>query len=231
VASVLIIIYDGKMKKTQPKIENKTLKSGGHRYAIAIPQNYSEKKPAPLILALHFAGHGTPYYGRLMLSGLVEPALRELGAVIVAPDCPVSNWTQPQSIEMIMALLDEIEKKYKINTKKTLAVGYSMGGVGVWHLSKKYSERFSAGIVMAGRPPKILGEKDVKMPVYVIHSRADQVMPIAPTERVVSDLIEKGSNIEFVVEDKITHFQSTKFVTVLSDSVSWVKKIWNSKKV
>ncbi|MCF8067604.1 MAG: dienelactone hydrolase family protein [Desulfobacterales bacterium] len=217
------------MKTLPSKIKNEQLQPGEFRYAVAAPHNYSGKKPIPLVLALHFAGHGTPYYGRLILSGLVEPALRDLGAIIVAPDCPVSNWTQPQSTEMIMSLLDEIEKTYKIDTRKTLAVGYSMGGVGVWHLSKMYPERFAAGIVMAGRPPKLSGKHGVKMPLYVIHSRADEIMPIAPTERAVNDLMGKGYDIEFVAVEKIKHHATGQFTETLSDAIPWIKKRWRSK--
>ena len=56
--------------------------------------------------------------------------------------------------------------------------GFSMGGAGTWHFASRFPERFSAAIPMAGRPPADIGAW--KMPVLAIHSRSDEVVPIAP---------------------------------------------------
>lgn len=199
---------------------------GGYRYTIAIPRNDLENGPVPLVLALHYAGHGAPFYGQHVLVDLVEPALRELGAIIVAPDCPARDWTEPHSVEMIQYVLDEIEGQYPIDAQKTLVVGYSMGGAGVWHLARCAPERFAAGVVMAGYPPDGLGEEQLAIPIYVIHSRADEVVPIGPAERVVRLLRAKGSRVEFVAVDGVTHFETTRCVGLLRAAVPWVTQVW-----
>jgi predicted peptidase len=214
------------MKQLPSEIEERVLQPGGHRYTIALPRGDSGATSVPLVLALHYSGHGTPFYGRYMLVDLVEPALRELGAVVVAPDCPDRDWARPHSVEVIHRLMDAIETQYAIDGRKTLAVGYSMGGAGVWHLARHTPERFAAAVVMAGRPPDGLGEEWLRIPVYVIHSRADDVVPIGPTERIVSVLRERGSEVEFVTMDDVTHFETTRFVGVLEQAVPWVKRVW-----
>jgi len=50
-----------------------------------------------------------PFYGELFLIEIMEPALNPLGALIVAPDCPAKNWTQLNSEQLIIDLLDFIE--------------------------------------------------------------------------------------------------------------------------
>ena len=107
----------------------------------------------PLILALHYGGHGAPYYGKDILTGLVEPALREVEAIIVAPDCTGDDWTDAQSEEDVIALLDHVQGAYNIDPQRILVTGYSMGGIGTWHLAARHQDRFTAALVMAGVPP------------------------------------------------------------------------------
>ena len=56
----------------------------GRLYTLAIPATYTGDTPVPLILALHYGGHGAAYFGFGVLADLVEPALRELEAIILS---------------------------------------------------------------------------------------------------------------------------------------------------
>ena len=91
-----------------PNIQEQVLQPGDRRYTIAIPASYTGDQPVPLVLALHYGGTVTPYYGKGFLVGLVEPALRDLGAIIIAPDCTADDWTQPESETDVLALLDHV---------------------------------------------------------------------------------------------------------------------------
>jgi poly(3-hydroxybutyrate) depolymerase len=122
----------------------------GRLYTLAIPASYTGDESVPLVLALHYGGHGAPYFGRGVLTGLVEPALRELEAIIVAPDCTGDDWTDPQSEEDVIAVLNHIESNFNINPEQTLVTGYSMGGIGTWYLAGRHPDRFKAAIVVAG---------------------------------------------------------------------------------
>ena len=54
------------------------------RFTISIPENYSDQTPSPLIVALHYAGNVTPFYGRGMIDNIVGPALNELQPIIIS---------------------------------------------------------------------------------------------------------------------------------------------------
>jgi len=153
------------------------------RYSLSIPKNYQAEQPTPLILALHYAGHGIPYYGKPMITELVGPAFLELNAIIAAPDCTAADWTQAQSVTDVLELLDHIESEYHIDPQKRLITGYSMGGMGTWHLAANHPERFNAAIIMAGLPPQNAHKVDWKIPLFVLHSRQDELMPIKPTQK------------------------------------------------
>jgi predicted peptidase len=207
-------------------IEQKVLQPGDQRYTIAVPANYPDEGPVPLILALHFAGHGTPFYGRTVLEELVEPALSSLGAILLAPDCTAEAWNNPQSEADVITLLDYVSNSYPIDPKKVVVVGYSMGGSGAWYLAAQHPGRFSAAIVMSGWPPDEIDLVDWQVPIYVIHSRQDELIPLERTQSSVNFLAEQGAELELIVLDGITHFETYRFREPLRSAVPWIKKVW-----
>ena len=77
-----------------------------------------------------------------------------------------------------MALVTAIVNEFAIDTRRAPVVGFSLGGTGVWHLSARHPERFTAAIVMAGRSEEPLADL-ARVPACVMHSRDDQVVPFA----------------------------------------------------
>jgi predicted peptidase len=121
------------------------------RYALSIPPGYSPAKPVPLILSLHFGGDPAGA-GRSMLDILIGPALADLGAIIVAPDSMEGGWNTPQNERAVQALLAAVMNAYRVDSRRMLVTGFSMGGAGTWHWANKFPELFSAAIPLAGRP-------------------------------------------------------------------------------
>jgi predicted peptidase len=213
----------------QPEISYELLPPGYRRYTICVPPGYSGEKSVPLILALHYAGHGIPFYGEMILQEMVRPAFEELGAIIVSPDCPVKYWHQPESEQLIFDLLDTIQAKFNIDPDRILVTGYSLGGMGVWHFAGRYPGRFTAAIVMAGAPPKDALEINWRIPLMVIHGREDEVLPLQETKEIVSRLEKDGMDIEFRVLEGVTHYQTNYFVAALRNAIPWLLEVWNRK--
>ncbi len=204
-----------------------TLKNGGKlRYTLSLPASYSQQ-PVPLVIALHYGGYVTPYYGKGVLAFLVEPALRELSPIVAAPDCPTQGWDNPTSETAIMELVDYLKDNYHIDSKRVVVTGFSMGGIGSWYMAARRPDVFSAAIPIAGssdaQTVKLIGD----IPIYVIHSRADTVLPIAQTEKIVAALKEQGKIVEFVVLQGIDHYDTSGFTQALKGAVPWLKKTWS----
>src|SRR5438045_2664039 len=168
-------------------------------YAIWVPRAY-HGDPVPLILALHYGGDSRGA-GRDMLRILIQPALAELGAIIVAPDSLDGGWSTPANERAVNALLAEIEKKYAIDQKKVIVTGFSMGGTGTWYWADKYPDRFSAASALASRPTPSPG--GWRVPVFAVHSRADQTVPIGPVEQRIAVLKQRGINAQIVIANGI----------------------------
>ena len=191
-------------------------------YAISVPPGY-HGAPVPLILALHFGGDPQGA-GHAMLQILIQPALGELGALIVAPDSVGGGWSTAANEQAVNALLAAVEKSYAIDQKKVIVTGFSMGGRGTWDWADKYPDRFSAAIPISGTPTP--SAATWRLPVFAVHSRDDKVQPIGPTERRIAELKTRGINAQIVVLNGIEHFETYRFVNGLRQAVPWVKELW-----
>ena len=69
-----------KLPDLKPGVHQQELKydNGTLRYTISIPKDGAKKSAAPLIIALHYGGEVTPFYGRGMIDSLVGPASRSI---------------------------------------------------------------------------------------------------------------------------------------------------------
>ena len=201
-----------------------TLPGGGTlRYTNSVPRGYDGKARVPLVVALHYGGDVTPFYGRGMIDGLVGPALKGLGAVIVAPDSLGGDWTTEENERAVVWLTRSVLKSYAIDPKRVLLTGYSMGGQGTWYLGSRHQDLFTAAIPAAGGPQ---GGTDWKVPVYVIHGKADEVLPLAATERHVEQLKAAGAKVELHVVPALTHYQTGRYAAPLREALPWLRKVW-----
>jgi len=217
---------DAGTSATGPGIHQMTLPEVGRRYTLAIPDGYTGEESTPLIVSLHYGGEVTPYYGRGLLQSLIEPVLRDLGAIIVAPDSAAGSWTNPTSEQHVLELLDYIEAQYNIDANKTLLTGYSMGAAGTWYLAPRHPERFKAALAMAGRPQADSATIGWTTPIYVIHSTADEVVPLESTQIAVKRLRSQGASVDLVVVDGITHYEISRYGPYLRAAIPWIQRVW-----
>ncbi len=209
-----------------PGLYQQVLQSRSLRYTIFIPDGYTDAQPTPLILALHFGGEVSPFYGGFFLDVLVGPALGDMGAILVAPDAVGGGWSNSQSEANVIALLDSIHNNYNIDSRKTLVTGFSMGGRGTWYMAARHQNRFAAALLIAARPEDNSGDIEWNIPLYIIHSRQDEVVPIAPVETVAGQLKDKGVSVELVVVEGIAHFETARFITPLREAIPWIQNVW-----
>lgn len=211
-----------------PGIHNRVLPPGNQRYTIFIPSGFDAGQPTPLILSLHYGGVIVPYYGSRLVEVLIRPALEDLGAIIVAPEAVVQGWDNPESEQNVLDLIRAIKANYMIDESRTLVTGFSMGGRGAWYLAARHPDLFRAAIPMAAVPEENAVEVDWQIPLLVIHSVADEVIPFEPVETTVRALKEADVQIEMIVVQDVTHYQIELFITPLRAAVPWVREAWGN---
>jgi len=199
------------------------------RYGLFIPTRIENAEKIPLIIALHYGGQVTPYYGLSYMKLLVEPSFRRFGAIIVAPDCPFQTWRTERSETAVIDLIEYLKGSYPIDDRCIALTGFSLGGMGTWHLIARHSDIFSAAIVMSGRSdPKDL-EMITTTPIYIIHSDADEVLPLANARESFTALKQKGVPVYLKIVRGIGHYRTADFIPALESARTWLKKTWKIK--
>jgi predicted peptidase len=93
-----------------------------------------------------------------------------------------------------------------------------MGGIGTWHIVNKHQNLFTAAIPIASEPA---GDTAWTIRLYVIHSRDDEILPIAPVRDHVNRLKAAGARIEWRELAGITHYSMGACAPALADAASW----------
>jgi predicted peptidase len=173
-------------------------------YLLFLPQDYAANsaKRWPLILFLHGAGErGTNVW---LLTAHGPPDLVRQNTnfpfIVVSPQCPDG---QMWSDDLLLALLDEVEKKYTVDTRRVYLTGLSMGGFGAWNLGLSHPEKFAAIAPASGGGETILltlGEyfdhaqlaKIKTLGVWAFHGGKDPTVAVEESERMVDALKKAG---------------------------------------
>ena len=199
---------------------------GSVLYGVSVPDGYNPATPAPLVLVLHPGGERTRYYGAQFTRRIVEPALRWLKPIMIAPDCASRAWSDAGCEKAALALMDDAMRSYAIDRKRILVVGYSMGGAGTWYMAAKHPDRFTAAIPMAASTRNLPLDELGRQPTYVIHSRADEVVPFDPAEKNARDLRKMKRQVEFEALDDFTHYDMVSYADALRRASRWVASRW-----
>lgn len=206
------------------------LKSGLKlRYTLSLPRQYSPSQSYPLVVALHYGGKVTPFYSKDFMASLVEPALRDLDAIITAPDCPASGWTNSVSEAAILELVLLLMKEYTIDSDRILILGYSMGGSGAWHMASRHPALFSAAIPISAPAETATMPVIADIPLYVIHGELDELVPAQEIKKLCGKQKMNGAEIKLIIVKGASHYQLARFVNPLKASIPWIRNIWEMR--
>ena len=235
------------------RMDQRELTVGGRSvtYGTLVPKIPPPAGGYPLIVGLHYGTMQEPglsaYFGLGYLGQLVYPALQDLGAVIVAPDAPEFSWAHPDSEAAVLAVVETVRKEHRIDGRRTLVTGFSMGGQGAWFFGATHPDLFRCAIPMAALPvtTRIRSRDDatamrksldagtdwatplLKTPLYVIHSRADETFPIEPLEEAVKAIKGRGGEVSLALIDEVPHHLVSAYGDALHDAIPWITGIWD----
>ncbi|UCE42929.1 MAG: prolyl oligopeptidase family serine peptidase [Candidatus Aminicenantes bacterium] len=206
------------------------LKSGLKlRYTLSLPRRYTPTTSYPLVVALHYGGNVTPFYSKDFLASFVEPALEDLYAIMVAPDCPSEGWINPVSETAILELMILLMEEYNIDSNRIILLGYSMGGAGTWYMVARHPDLFSAAVPISAPAdmPAIPTIQDV--PLYIIHGEKDELFPSLDVKSLCQKQKNNGAEIEMITVTGASHYQLARFISPLKATIPWIRKIWEDR--
>lgn len=190
-------------------------------YLIALPEGYDkEGDPVPLVLFLHGAGERGDDLDKVKLHGppkMIEKG-HDFGAVVVSPQCPADSWW-PKEVAVLAALLDKVEREHHIDKDRIYVTGLSMGGMGTFALTAHQPERFAAAVPICGSGSEAMARKLTKMPMWVFHGEADNVVPAEGSKKMVRLVNERhGEHAKLTLYPGVGHNSWDK---AYSDQAMW----------
>jgi poly(3-hydroxybutyrate) depolymerase len=193
--ALLLVVCDGEAgaeKELGAGTHERALTFGdkARAYQLHIPPAALAKKPVPLVLVLH----GTKGDGLSILRrGWTKTADRE-GFLVVCPDGTgdprswPAGWNGPRApaseVAFLRALLDHLEKEFRVDPKRIYVCGMSAGAHMSHRLGAEFSDRIAAIGPVAGTIGARDGGRDAHTPdpkspvsVIIIHGKKDSHVP------------------------------------------------------
>jgi predicted peptidase len=173
-------------------------------YLLYLPKDYQKQESWPLLLFLHGSGergddlelvkkHGPP---KLIAAG------QDFPFIVVSPQCPQDRRWEP--IELV-ALLDDLEGKYKVDSDRIYVTGLSMGGFGTWELAAFAPHRLAAVVPICGGGEKYWARQFAHLPVWAFHGAKDTGVPLERSQLMVDELTKRGGQPKLTIYPEAGH--------------------------
>lgn len=209
--SLVIVMLASSTTFSQPekqivnKFEKEITLTLSANYLLYLPKDYKDSdKNFPFVLFLHGAGERGTDIEKVKVHGL--PKLinegKEFPFIVVSPQCPDDIFW---NVDVLIALLDEVEVKYRVDKNRIYVTGLSMGGHGTWELALRQPNRFAAIAPICGWSSPVEARKIAHMPIWVFHGAKDAVVPIVASEQMVEKLKSYGSKVNFTIYPEANH--------------------------
>jgi predicted peptidase len=188
---------------------DKTFKNAdGHEspYVVFVPKDYDGKKEYPVILFLHGAGEtkqpNAKKEGQMPVAVGIGPAIKkrekDFPFIVVIPRAEGGGWgAGSANAKRALAMLDEVMKEYKTDSKRQILTGLSMGGMGTWSVAMAHPDRWAAIVPICGRGDTKMAEKIKDVPCWCFHGDADTSVNVSGSRDMIKALKDAGGKPKY----------------------------------
>jgi predicted peptidase len=147
------------------------------KYVVFIPHEYDGTRAFPVILYLHGTGlTGTD--GREHIKGSLADVVRRqektFPFIVVFPQSHAGSWrADSPDGKLAIAILDDVQRSYRVDPERVYLTGASMGGDGTWSLAAAYPERWAAIVPVCGKGDPRTAAKIRGIPCWCFQGDAD----------------------------------------------------------
>ena len=136
-----------------------------YRYSLSVPQSYEPTKDYALVVCLH--GAASPARPTWIDGSLV------LGEnyILVCPTYPAGAWFTRRAEDLVLAVVQTVRQRYRIDPNRIFLSGMSNGGIGAWLIGVHHAPLF------AGLAPMASGIDDAVSPFWRISDNAGLYHP------------------------------------------------------
>ncbi len=194
----------------QPGFHLRTLKTdeGERKYTVYVPEGYDGSKTFPVVLFLHGSGERGDD-GIVPAQVGMGPAIfnRKSGvpAVVVFPQAR-RTWSadSPDGVAALKAL-DEVTRDYKVDPKRVILTGLSMGGHGSWDIATAHPKRFAAVVPICGGGDPDTADRLKALPVWTFCGDADRDDTVLNLRTMVETIRHQGGNAKLTEYRSVGH--------------------------
>jgi predicted peptidase len=171
---------------------------GEAKYVVFIPHDYNGSKAYPLILFLHGAGE-TGSDGEKQVKVGLGPAIKKrekaFEFIAVFPQSQKRNWrANSEDGKRALAILDEVQKTYKVDGKRVYLTGLSLGGFGTWSMATAEPQRWAAIVPICGGGNTKDATKIKDIPCWCFHGDADKAVKVEMSRAMIKALKDAGAS-------------------------------------
>ncbi len=196
-------------------------------YRILYPESYDENRTYPLVLFLHGAGERGNDNELQLVHGarsfLEENNRKQFPAFVVFPQCPKEGyWSElsreegrlvfpfkdkpRKEMQLLMALLDQLEAELPLDRQRRYLGGLSMGGFGTFDLLARRPGYFAAAFpICGGGNPSLAGLYAPTTSLWVFHGAKDDIVPPDASRNVVKALEAQQAEVKYTEYPEANH--------------------------
>jgi len=180
-----------------------------HRFALFVPYAYNGEKPFPLIVFLHGSGEGGTNPRRPVGVGIGEAVRKQektFPFFVLFPQALDPDWEDRKDHERVIAELDQVEKDYKVDTKRVYLTGLSSGGDGTWLIAEEYPDRWAAIFPICGEGDPANMPKLKNIPIWFFMGSADDPHDVKTAHAQVAALKAEGAPLTYTEYPGMNHY-------------------------
>lgn len=171
-----------------------------YRYGLYVPPTYDPAREYALVLCLHGAGFTGDAYLERWQTRLGE------NYILACPTYMQGTWWTRHGEELVLATLRTVQARYHIDPDRIFLTGMSNGGIGTYLVGTHDAPLFAGLAPMASGLDTVLMpflENLKNTPVYMIHGRQDDVMPVELSRAIAQELTRLGYAFQYQEHDRV----------------------------
>jgi len=194
-------------------------------YRFLFPDNDTARK-YPLVIFLHGSGErGNDNDAQLkwgVMNFATDYNMKMHPAFVIAPQCPVNqSWANTKRgqhneiimqssptkpMQLLMELVNDVIKKFHVDTNRIYITGLSMGGYGTFDALERYPDYFAAAVPVCGTGDLNKASTISHVPIWMFGGADDPTVNPALLYDMINTLVKLGAHPGFTEYPQVGHF-------------------------
>lgn len=194
-------------------------------YRFLFPDNDPTRK-YPLVIFLHGSGErGNDNNAQLkwgVMNFASDENMKNYPAFVIAPQCPMNmSWsnttrgkngeialqnTPSKPMQLLMELINDVVKRFHVDTSRIYITGLSMGGYGTFDALERYPNFFAAAVPVCGSGDISKAASIAHTPMWMFGGANDPSVSPNLLYDMVNALLKAGAHPGFTQYPNVGHF-------------------------